>query len=601
MRYFLSTLLVALLPIPALAGLSNQITIVPQLVGEHELSAEFLVGADCGNFVKGVGFFECFEGRILMTFEEPASLAAESLIITAEVIDPDGNDILPRLPNGVFIPEEFPVLIRILDDENNTFTFSNTWRLEIQTRELSFEAHSTLRLFRAEEGCAAPGCVFEDFTRSTGIGSFRASGSFGTFSDFIIATDLRPRGVIVTSKITQINDTIDFYKDSDDIDSDVALELKAKLAEVSAALAVKDFYLAVDKVYEFMDLMFFYDDGFSISDGWDPDSSGVSVIGILYGLSESLVYAIEELERPQPVSRGGTQVDLVTETDLGLQVTVNFEDATSFQPESLDFIAYDIDPLDPTILERLPNGVAIDPNFPVSFAIGADPYSRPAARGDWQVQMRTRGLDFLVDSPYRLFKADFGGNFSDVTTSLGVGSLLAGAHVGRFDEFGLSEYVIAKDLRDVDTVIGDKVGDLETMIDLFNLDATVKANLVALLLTAKTSYQGGDPAQAIIDLDAFLAYIDERAGVDLLDIWRSDDNRLNHAGLLSARAKTLQFSLALAKAPVEGDPADVNNDGKVDAADAFLVLEKVYCPNGCNQAIQLPGLSPASEIPQPRP
>ena len=583
-------LLSALIVPPVSAGSLSQVVIVPMVVGEHELVGDFLVGADCILPRKAVGgFFECFEGRIRMTFDEPVSLAATSLVITAEIVDPDGAGMLARLPNGVFIPEEFPVLIRILDDGNDaSFTFANTWRLEIQTRELEFEASSTLRLFRADEGCPLPGCPFEDFTRSTGIGSFRASGSFGTFSEFAIATDLRPPRAIVAAKVQQLSDTIELYKGQGDISLAAAAALTAKLGEVTTALGEKSFETAVDHIYDFMDLLYFYDDGESIADGWDPTGSTVSVIGILYGLSESLVFSIEDLSRPQPISRGGTQESLTTTAGLKLDVTVDFEDQTSFQPDSLDFYAFDFDPLDPGVLNRLPAGVAIDPDFPVYFAIGADPYSRPAARGDWQVRFRTRELDFVAGSPYRLFKADFGGNFTDVTTSLGVGSLIAGAHVGRFDEFGQSEYLLVKDLRPVGNVVSEKAGSFDTLLGVFTLDATVEADLGTLWDTVRTSIQGGNYGQAILDLDAILAYIDEHAGVDLADIWRSDDNRLNHAGLLSARAKTLQFSLALAKAPLESDPADVNKDGKVDAADAFLVLERVYCPNGCAQGAALP-------------
>ena len=594
MRHFFATLLLlAAGSQPAVAGQSTLINIVPELVGTHELAAEFEVGADCLGLRQGAGkglgiFFECFSGRILMTFEEPAQLAAESLVITAEVIDPDSSAILSRLPSGTFIPEEFPVLIKINDDGNDSFTFSNTWRLEIQTRDLEFQAYNTLRLFRADEGCVAPGCPFEDFTRSTGIGSFRASGSFGTFSDFIIATDLRPPSAVVGAKVQQLSDLIDGFETSGDMSSAAAAALTEKLGEVSAALDQKAFETAVDKAYEFMDLLAFYDIQGEISDGWDPLESLVSVIGILYGQAESLVFSIEDLARPQPVSRGGTERNLITNGGLEMEVTVDFEYATSLQPESLDFFAFDFDPLNTGVLDRLPAGVSVDPAFPVYFAIGADPFSRPAARGDWEVSMKTRVLSFVAGSPYRLFTADPGGDFNDATTSLGVGSLIAGAHVGRFDEFGETEFLVVKDLRPISTVVMDKVNGVETLLDVFNLDATVKAQLGTLLATAKASIMAENYGQAILDLDAFLAYIEERSGIDLNDIWRADDNRINHAGLLSARAKTLQFSLSLAKAPLASDPADVNNDGKVDAADAFLVLEKVYCPNGCSQALSLP-------------
>ena len=570
-----AVLAVATLCPPAEAGIlpDPPVVIIPELIGTHELEGLFEVGTGC-LLNLGLGF-DCYEGRIVLTFEEPASLAVGSLVMTAEIIDPDDSDLISRLPSGVNVPEEFPVLIRILDEAGDIFTFSDAWRFEIQTRNLEFEARSPLRLFRADEGCNSPGCPFEDFTRTTGIGSFRAGGSFGTFSEFLIASDLRPQRVVVAAKFQKVSDTIIFYRDLGEISTVASVALQARLAAASSAVGEGQYEDAVDEVYDFMDLIDFYD-GNGISDGWDPGESLVSVVGVLFGLAESLIYSVEDQARPQPISSGGTRQLLSTEGGLEFEVTVDFAKPTSFQPQSLDLEADDVNPLDPVLLARLPNGVSIDPNFAVVFTIGADPFSRPAARGDWQVLLRTRQLDFQASSPFRLFKADFGGDYADVTTSLGIGSLLAGAHVGRFDEFAQSEYLLVRDQRNLNAVILRKVSDLETMLSNFSLDPAVKAALGADLAAAEISIDGEDPGQAIMDMDAFLATIDDNAGVDLNDIWRAGDNRLNHAGLLAAKAKTLQFSLALAKAPLDADPADVNRDGKVDAADVFALIERVY-------------------------
>ncbi|MEO1367103.1 MAG: DUF6689 family protein, partial [Acidobacteriota bacterium] len=395
-------LLTAVLPLaapaPAVAG-GNQVT--PILIGDHELVVEFAVGDGCDrantpeNRDGFKGLSDCYEGDLYLIFDEPAALVVDSLIITVDAIDPDDPNILSRLPSSsTFIPTDFPVLIRIVDDGTDGFTFSNRWEMEIETRELAFNDRSPLRLFRAEEGCPAPGCPFEDATFSSGFGSYHVRGSFGTFSEFVVAADMRPTRSVVASKISSLSLQVDEYVNDGEISAPIGVSLQAELTSALTALGQQDLDTAFFHLINFV-ILVEINAGNGISAIWDPDEGLESAAGVLLGGGESAIFSIETAARPQALSVAGLTKNLVTDpTGYRAEVTIDFDETTDFQPDGFYIDAFEVDPFDPALLNRLPNNVSIDPAFPVLIQIGADASNRPAARGDWEVTVRTRDISF---------------------------------------------------------------------------------------------------------------------------------------------------------------------------------------------------------------
>ena len=584
--FFIVGLLLTCSAAMANAG-SSVVTVIPELIGDHELAGYFAVGPGCGqalteNTRDGFkGLLDCFEGEIFLRFDNPLALLASSLEITAELVSPDDTDLISRLPStSVLIPADFPVLIKIRDDANDGFTFADQWELEIETRELEFSDRSPLRLFRAAEGCAEPGCPFEDATFSSGFGSYHVRGSFGTFSDFIIAADMRPDRAIVADKISKLSQQVDDFEQSGDIDPAVAEQLQTELTNAGQAVLQSDFETAFFSMINFI-ILVDTNAGTGISDDWDPDEGLVSVVGILFGGADTVIFSLETAARPQAISTGGDKRKLFTDSS-SLEVTILFDETTDLQTDGFYIDAFDIDPFDPTLLDRLPANVGIDPAFPVLLVIGADASNRPAARGDWEVSVKTRDVKFRQGSNFRLFKAvNSGGTFIDTTDQLGSGSLVARGAVAEFDQFAFSEYLLVRDDRATGAVVTRKFTLLQTLLAGMTIDAALAEQLTSELQAAKNAADGGSPSTAVDLLDVFIATVETNAGILIPDIWRADDERRNDAGRLTSKAKSLQFSLSIEDAPLEADPADVNRDGTVDAADVFAAIQAVYCPTGC--------------------
>src|SRR5262249_33094067 len=139
-----------------------------------------------------------------LRFERVSGLTTSSFQIAAQQIDPDDGSIAQRLPKGVFVDSRLPMLFSITRADGQTLRFHGQWTLELHTDDIDFEGETpTTRLFRAHEGGD-----FEDITQTVGFGSYRAGGSSGDFSEFVLVSDLRPPRQIALSKYQALQATI---------------------------------------------------------------------------------------------------------------------------------------------------------------------------------------------------------------------------------------------------------------------------------------------------------------------------------------------------------------------------------------------------------
>ena len=95
----------------------------------------------------------------------------------------------------VSIPEAFPVLIRIEPTPSSALTFAGVVSVSLHTHNLVLAANSPLALYSGP----ADGPL-RDITRSVGIGSYRAGGSGGGFSEFMIVADTRPIDTVISGE-----------------------------------------------------------------------------------------------------------------------------------------------------------------------------------------------------------------------------------------------------------------------------------------------------------------------------------------------------------------------------------------------------------------
>ncbi|MEE8524189.1 MAG: DUF6689 family protein, partial [Thermoanaerobaculia bacterium] len=384
-------------------------------------------------------------GEVILRFEDATGLDGTSLVISVQLIDLDACAVCARLPANVFIPGDFPVLVTI-DPDQAGLTFRGRWSLELVTDDLPFTANTPLRLLRSRTN-AAP---FEDITNSVGFGSFRVGGFGGSFSQFLIAADLRPIGFVTAGKFNRVRGILE------DPDSDIAPpvfdDLDLLLDTALSDWQNGDVEQAIAGIGDMVDVVI-ANSGSGIPDEWDPNTQiiPVSIAGRIRGALRSLRFSLAVSEQRNAIGNDRAAFVLEPEPGLAVELILTFDESFDIDlqdPASLGLTAVVIDPAD--LLPRLPlSGVTIPAEFPVLLTIA--PADDQSFSGSFSLELRTENLAFTGGSPFRLFKAPDGGAFRDVSSTLGVGSFRVGGFGGSF-----SEFLIVSDLRPIETVVTAK-------------------------------------------------------------------------------------------------------------------------------------------------
>lgn len=270
-------------------------------------------------------------------------------------------------------------------------------------------------------------------------------------------------------------------------------------------------------------------------------------VGLIVAVSSTL---------PAPAANGVT-VDAAQNTvtarielpgGITADLELQFEQALGLNVESIGVSARLIDPTDLNITSRLPSSVSVPIGFPVLVTIDP-PGSGPLAfSGIVSVNLHTHNLTYTPSSPLRLFSADTGKNFQDITASIGLGSYRTGANKG-----GFSEFLVLTDVRPTDTVIADKFQRLQSKLDgnARSIAGGVLATLRSSLTAARDAYLANDALGASEKIQQFADIVKKNSGASIPDVWRSTRDVVNVAGELRSGASTLKFSL-LFKASVGG-------------------------------------------------
>lgn len=151
----------------------------------------------------------------------------------------------------------------------------------------------------------------------------------------------------------------------------------------------------------------------------------------------------------------GSLLDKVkVEVDLGQLLNVSLEN-TVLNLQLLGLVELEIDPL---LLQRLPAGVQLPPQgaFPMLISIEPPAGENPSFDNTVDLELHTHNLEYTPGTRLRLFAASHGGNFRDITNYVGEGSYRCRGSRGKF-----SEFLVALDTRDTQTVIADKFDHLQ--------------------------------------------------------------------------------------------------------------------------------------------
>jgi len=243
---------------------------------------------------------------------------------------------------------------------------------------------------------------------------------------------------------------------------------------------------------------------------------------------------------------GGKKVEAVIELAGGIEAdfTISFENAIGLNENSIGLTAEVIDITNLNILNRLPS--SLDTNllsaFPMLITVEPPAGQGLSFEGLVTVDIHTHNLEYTAGTPLRLFKAPLGGQFKDITMTMGSGSYRARGTTGKF-----SQFLILADLRLPTTVVNTKMNNLSSTLSGFSseMSSATYTSLNSKLTEVQQSITLQNYVQASSKLNEFKQLVEAARGIDIPDVWRSSRDIDNVAGELMALANTLRFSLRL--------------------------------------------------------
>lgn len=226
------------------------------------------------------------EADFTLTFENTVGLTADNLGITAELVDITDLTLLNRLPDSLNINllSAFPMMITVEPPSGKGFAFSGLATVDIHTHNLEYTAGTPLRFFKAPLGGQ-----FKDITATMGSGSYRARGTTGKFSQFLIVADLRSPLTVINTKFTRLSNTLSGF--STQIDPTTYNELDTRLNEIDQLIQQQSYVLASNKVDEFSRHVD-QNRGDKIPDVWRSSRDIDNVAGELVALANTLRFSL---------------------------------------------------------------------------------------------------------------------------------------------------------------------------------------------------------------------------------------------------------------------------------------------------------------------
>lgn len=224
---------------------------------------------------------------VVIEFEEVENLTRKSIGLSVELLsDLDILlDIVPRLPDAlVSVPTEFPILVKVQPPPHRALTFHGVAAVELHTHALGFDLGSALRLFAAPDGGD-----FEDITGHMGAGSYRARGTKGGFSEFLVVLDLRLLATVTELKFDALQGKLDEHAAL--IPAALLNSLQGIFDDARSSYDAADLDGAIDSVEHFGEVVVRHS-GVDLDDTWTADGSLVNVAGELRAAADTLRFSL---------------------------------------------------------------------------------------------------------------------------------------------------------------------------------------------------------------------------------------------------------------------------------------------------------------------
>jgi hypothetical protein len=225
---------------------------------------------------------------------------------------------------------------------------------------------------------------------------------------------------------------------------------------------------------------------------------------------------------------------------IGADVTLSFQSAQNLSATSLGVSASVVNPMDATLLARLPTGaaLAIPTAFPVLISVSPPALGGLAFTNGVAVEIHTHNLTFTQNSPFRLYKAPAGGKFYDITSEVASGSVRTRGTTG-----GFSDFLIVVDTGSAGDTAEDQYDYLAARADTNAVSSGARTALLADLAASRSAFDAGNYTLARTRLDTFRTDLSGYAGNGVPNVWRAARDLDNVAGDLMAESASLQFTL----------------------------------------------------------
>ena len=221
--------------------------------------------------------------EVSLSFEDVTGLSLMSLGISARLVNPFDPALRARLPAGTGI-SPLPVILRIEPPAWGGLSFRGVADLDIHTNLLSYVPGTPLRIFSAPLG--GP---FRDTTADMGPGSYRARGTRGGFSEFLIVIDQRPIDQVIQAKLDALDELLEDYEGS--MPGSVYDDLESRLEEVRADVALGATQDAIAEVDGFLAEVEQHS-GSDIPNVWRAARDRVNVAGYLRSAAMTLRFSL---------------------------------------------------------------------------------------------------------------------------------------------------------------------------------------------------------------------------------------------------------------------------------------------------------------------
>jgi len=230
-----------------------------------------------------------YHAQLVLTFDDPVGLSAQCLGISATALEGAAlvavNARLADAPNTALDPA-FPVLVTVDPPTGCGLGFRNEVLVELHTEDLAYAAFSPYRLFKAPTGG-----TFVDITAATESGSFRARGTTGGFSEFVIA---KRTVQDYAADATAIYDALHERLDDDDISPTTQRVLETDLNLSRAAFEAGATNDAITLLQAFR-TRFDQLAGTEIPNEWRDERDLVDDAGEIASLTDALAFALSRL------------------------------------------------------------------------------------------------------------------------------------------------------------------------------------------------------------------------------------------------------------------------------------------------------------------